>query len=76
MKEGAPVFVKVDDYKDILDVMDLVKEKIKDANSILDKISAVKAKEDAEIENWRKGIDDAESKLAKIDKTLLEVNSV
>ncbi|MFT4304840.1 MAG: hypothetical protein ACMXX8_02005 [Candidatus Woesearchaeota archaeon] len=74
MKDGAPVFVKIDDYKDVLDIMSLLKEKINEANSILDKISEVKSKEDAEIENWRSNIEDLQLKISTMDKTILDVN--
>lgn len=74
MKDGAPVFVKIDDYKDVLDIMSLLKEKINEANSILDKISEVKSKEDAEIENWRSNIEDLQLKISIMDKTILDVN--
>ena len=76
MKDGAPVFVKIDDYKDVLDVVKLLKEKINEANSILDKINEVKSKEDAEIENWKHSIEEIKSKVSTIDKTLLNVSSI
>ena len=76
MKDGAPVFVKIEDYKDVLDVVSLLKEKISEASSILDKINDVKAKEDAEIENWKNSVEEIKSKVSTIDKTLLNVSSI
>lgn len=76
MKDGAPVFVKIEDYKDVLDVVSLLKEKINEASSILDKINDVKAKEDAEIENWKNSVEEIKSKVSTIDKTLLNVSSI
>lgn len=75
MQKGAPVFVKVDDYRDILDMIELLKQKINDANKILNSIKQVKAKEDQEIENWQMSLDEVETKVAAIDKTLLEVRT-
>lgn len=72
---GAPVFVKIDEYRDVLDILSLLKEKISEANGLLDEITDVKAKEDSEIENWQATIDEVENKISLIDKTLVEVNA-
>ena len=74
MQDGAPIFVKIDDYKDVLDVLSLLKEKINEANSILDEITELKSNEDAEIDNWKSTINEVNSKINSIDKTLLNVN--
>lgn len=74
MQDGAPIFVKIDDYKDVLDVLSLLKEKINEANSILDEITELKSNEDAEIDNWKSTINEVNSKVNSIDKTLLNVN--
>lgn len=76
MQEGAPIFVKIENYKDVLDIISLLKEKIKEANVMLDKISEIKSKEDAEIEKWRSNLEDIKSKVSTMDKTLLDVNSI
>jgi hypothetical protein len=76
MQEGAPVYVKVDDYKDVLDVVSLIKEKIREAETILNNLNEAKAREDAEIENWKSSISEVKSKVVLIDKALLDVKSV
>jgi hypothetical protein len=76
MKEGAPIYVKVEDYKGVLDIIALVKEKIRDADSILHQISDVKSKEDIEIENWKVSLEEVKVKVSEIDKTLLDVKSI
>lgn len=76
MQDGAPIFVKVEDYKDVLDVVSLLKEKINEANKILDEISEIKSKEDAELENWKNNIEEVKAKVSAMDKTLLDVNSL
>jgi hypothetical protein len=74
MEDGAPIYVKIEDYKDVLDVISLVKEKLDEANSILDKITDLKVKEDSEIENWRSEINEVQTKISMIDKTLVNIN--
>ena len=76
MARGSPVFVKIDEYKDILDVIALLKSKISEAKSILGKINEIKNAEDKEIETWANELDEVERKLYYIDRTLLEPESL
>ncbi len=71
-KSGMPVFVKIDEYREILDVMDLVKSKLEQARSALKKIEDLKIQEDNEIQEWHKDIEDIEQKIAQIDGELFE----
>ena len=68
----APVFVKVEDYKDIVDVVALMREKISQAKFLLDKIAEVKAKEDAELAEWSHDLEEIENRVSIIDRSLLE----
>jgi len=68
----APVFVKIDEYKDIMDMMSLVREKLRQAKFLLDKIAELKAQEDSELATWAKELEDVESRVSAIDKTLSE----
>ncbi|MBN1544726.1 hypothetical protein JW898_04660 [Candidatus Woesearchaeota archaeon] len=72
MERQAPVFVKVDEYKDVLDVLDLVKNKIKEAKSTIQEINILKNQEDSELAIWSGEIADIERKVGFIDQTLLE----
>ena len=71
MERQAPVFVKVDEYKDVLDILDLVKNKIKEAKTTIHEINDLKNKEDSEIAIWSNEISDIERKIDFIDQTLL-----
>ena len=42
MERQTPVFVKVEDYKDVLDIMELVKNKLIEAKKTIEEINAVK----------------------------------
>ena len=70
--KDANVFVRIDEYKDILDIIELIKEKVKEGKTILGKINDLKNQEDSELELWRHGINDVERKLDFIDQTLFE----
>jgi hypothetical protein len=76
MEKGAPVFVKIEEYRDVLDIIALLKDKVKEANGIIENIAQIKAKEDAEIENWQASIDDVEGKIDILSSSLVEVNEI
>ena len=69
---GAPVFVKVDEYKEILDVLDLIKSKISEIRETLGGISEIRNEEDGEVYMWKSKIDDIEKKISDIDRMMAE----
>ena len=75
MKErlGAPVFVKVDEYKEILDVLDMVKGKISEIRETLSGINELRSEEDSEVSMWNGTIDDIEKKIEEIDRMMFEM---
>ncbi|MAG91511.1 hypothetical protein CMO83_02445 [Candidatus Woesearchaeota archaeon] len=70
--KGAPVFVKVDEYKEILDVLDLIKGRIKDIKETLGSIDQLRNEEDSEISMWNRTVEDIEKKIDNIDKIMFE----
>jgi hypothetical protein len=72
MKKDTNVFVKVEEYNDLLDIVALINEKIKDARKILGKIYDLKNEEDSELDVWKSSLDDVERKLKYIDQVLFE----
>lgn len=71
-RSGMPVFVKVDEYKEILDVLDMIKSKIKDIKATLDGINSLKNEENAELSMWNSAVSEIERKIEGIDKLLFE----
>lgn len=75
MKEnnpGASVFVKINDYKEIVNVIDMLKSKLKEARSTLSRIESLKAQEEEQLGQWNSTIDEVEAKISSIDKSLFE----
>jgi len=66
------LYVKVEDYKDIVDIMTLVKKKIQDAKGMLNNINTLKNDEDAEIEEWNSTLQEIDRKIDDLDRTLFE----
>ena len=67
-----PVFVKVDEYKEILDVLEMIKSKIKEIRATLGDINAMRNEEDAELAMWNNTINDIEKKIEGIDRIMFE----
>ncbi len=72
MRKDMNVFVKIDEYNDILDIIALVNEKVKEAHVILEKIDDLKNQEDSEVSVWKHSLDDVERKLKYIDQAIFE----
>ncbi len=72
MDGKAPVFVKIDEYKDIMDIMTLMREKLRQAKFLLDKVAELKAQEDQELATWAKELEDVEARVSSVDKSLFE----
>ena len=71
-KVGAPVFVKVNEYKEILDVLEMIKAKINEMHETLGKINDLRNEEDAEVSMWNNTIDEIEKRVNDIDSMMFE----
>ena len=72
MNETMPVYVKIDEYKEVLQVIGLIKDKIANAKEIIGKINELRNEEDAELELWHSGLEEAERKVDFIDRSLFK----
>lgn len=64
------IYVKIDEYKEILDMISLIRSNVKEARGILNNINDLKNKEDEEIEIWKSDIEDIQKKMEYMDKVL------
>ncbi len=69
---SAPVFVKVDDYNEIRDMISGIKQKIDSAKDTLAKAETLRAKEMDELTQWQHALDEIEQKVSHIDATLMQ----
>jgi len=72
MDKNLPVFVKINDYKDVLNVVDVMKQKLKETTQTLNKIKDLKAEEDRELQEWEKNVTEISRRLAFIDSAFFE----
>ncbi|MBW2998620.1 hypothetical protein KY321_03705 [Candidatus Woesearchaeota archaeon] len=70
--DKMPVFIKIDKYEDVLDLMNIVRDKVEKAKEVLIKIDDLKRKEDEKINQWKNNILDVESKLQNLNNNLFE----
>ena len=73
MDDKAKIFVKIQDYKDIKDILTLMQEKISEARSVLEKINSIRAKEEEAISKWGSDIQEIEDRLRNMNNSLSRV---
>ena len=71
-EENMPVYVKINDYKEVLEIIGIIKNKITQAKEILGKLNQLRNEEDAEIELWHSGLDEVERKVEFVDRALFK----
>ena len=72
MKKDLNVFIKMEEYNDLLDIIALINEKIHAARAILGKIYDLKNEEDSELNAWKNSLNNVERKLKYVDQVLFE----
>ena len=72
MNESNPVFVKVDKYKEILSVVDVIDKKIKTVRQLIDDVQELKNREEEEILEWEKNLEEITYKMEAIQDQLFQ----
>ncbi len=67
-----PIFVRVEEYNDVLSLVKTIKNKLEDAKLTLQKIHDLKNEEDHQLELWRSTLAEIEGKVSFIDRSLNE----
>ncbi len=67
-----PVFVKVEEYDDVLSLIKVIRKKIEDAKETLLKVNELKNEEDHQLEVWQSTLAEVEKKVDFIDHSLSE----
>ncbi len=64
--------MKIDKYRQVLDVVDVLKKQVDDIRSTLQQIKRLKTQEEEEIRIWEANISEVEKKILFVDQTLFE----
>ncbi|MFA6461416.1 MAG: hypothetical protein WCV90_04050 [Candidatus Woesearchaeota archaeon] len=70
--ERMPVFVKVDEYDDVLNLIKLIRKKIDESKETLMKINELKNEEDHQLEMWQNNLAEVEKKIDFVEHSLNE----
>lgn len=69
---NKPLFIKIEDYRDSIANIELLRSKIKETEDYLEKLNDIKLAEEEELRKCRKNIDMIKQKLISVDKKLFE----
>lgn len=70
--ERMPVFVKVEEYNNVLTLVKAIRKKFDEAKETLLKINDLKNEEDHQMELWQSTLSEVEKKIDFIDSSLSE----
>ena len=70
--ERMPVFIKVDEYNEVLSVVRLVRKKLEESKETLARIHELKNEEDHQLEMWQTTLAEVEKKIDFVDHSLNE----
>ena len=70
--DKKPIYVKIEGYNEVLEVVGLTRKKVEQARKVLDKIYELKNREDSELESWKVDVDEIEKKMNAISEMLSE----
>jgi len=73
LEEDKAIFVQIDKYKEAIDTLEMIKEKLKTSQAILNELNELKKQEDAEFAEWQSNIEEVKEKLSIVDNNLFEV---
>jgi hypothetical protein len=72
--EFAPVFVRIHDYNEVLDIVKILRKKLTSAKDTLQRLHNLRDEENQELIEWSKSLEEITEKISFIDKALLNPN--
>ena len=70
ISESNPVFVKIDKYKEILSIVEVINKKVVSVKQLLADLEQLRAKEEEEVRLWEKNMDEITHKLGSMQEEL------
>ena len=72
MVEKMPVFIKIEEYEEVLELVKMIRRKLEDAKTTLLKVNDLKNEEDHQLEMWQNALAEVEKKIDFVDQSLNE----
>ncbi len=66
------IFIKIDNYNDTVDVIELIRNKLRESRGTLQKIRQLKTEEDALIGKWNAELDEMDKRFSYITDSFAE----
>ena len=70
--DTLPVYVKVDQYKELTEVLKTINMKLANVDRTIAKINELKAQEDQQLQSWRDNLTDIKARVEKINGAFYE----
>jgi len=70
--ERKPLFIKIDKYENSMAILNSIKEKLDEANSIVSELRQIRRDEDEQLDEWSEHIRAIKEKLTNVDSMLFE----
>lgn len=70
--ETAPLFVKIDKYKELTKVLAAIDEKLRESDILLARLEKLKEDEDAQLAGWRASLDDVKARSEELHNQLFK----
>jgi chromosome segregation ATPase len=70
--ENVPIYVKVDKYKELTEVLKTINNKLQQVDKTIAKINELKAQEDTQLQQWNDNLSDIKARLEKINNAFYE----
>ena len=68
----APIYIKIEQYKEIIEIMGVIKNKIVEVRGALNRIDKIKREQEIEMSMWSSKINEIEEKINAVDQMILE----
>ena len=72
ISESNPVFVKIDKYKEILNIVEVINKKVIGVKQLLGQIKELKSREEEEILSWGRNMDEITKKIESLQEELIK----
>lgn len=72
MKEKSSVFIRIHEYRQVLDIVDNLKKQLVEVRDTLKEINDLRTQEEEDLQKWQSKIDEIEQHVLAVDQTLFE----